>query len=533
MKRKLIKAISLLMTTIFVTGALAACGQDPVVEGTSSTQTAAASNTQNKKDTFTYAIAGDPQETINPITTSDRWGLTTLKMIYSPLFMNNADGVNWFLATDYSTTDNLTYTFHLRKDVKWSDGQPFTADDVVFTYDAMEKQDNLGWAYSQLVYNQGTVQVTKVDDYTVSFTFPFQTPTALEMLSQIFIMPKHIYENVTDFEHNDFNTKSVGTGPYKLVDYQAGSYLKFEANENYFAGKPEIKNIVFRIIEDSNTALLALQSKEVDAYQALPSEIKSIDLKKENLNSYSYGEGRIGYLMINANRVTDQNVRKAILFALNKDQMNQAAYLSKDYYETPYSFLPTSSQFYTADLEKYTQDDAKSQELLKQANATNLTLTLGYSESDKAQATQALLIQEQLKKAGITVNLASTDSTALSAAMKDKNNSYDMYLGGYIMGIDPDTFSSLFESNAAYNYMHYQNKDIDTLFEQGRNELDPEKRKEIYTKLQQAIADEATFYPIVSNNKILVIDKRIQGIEKAKLVPVYTFEDTSYLSIAN
>lgn len=140
--------------------------------------------------------------------------------------MNNADGINWFLATDYSVSDdNLTYTFKLRDDVKWSDGEPFTADDVVFTYEAMEQEDNLGWAYSQLVYDQGTVKVEKVDDYTVSFTFPFVTPTAIEMLSQIFIMPEHIYKDVTDFEHNDYNMNSVGTGPYKLVDYQSGSYL--------------------------------------------------------------------------------------------------------------------------------------------------------------------------------------------------------------------------------------------------------------------------------------------------------------------
>lgn len=84
---------------------------------------------------------GDPTETVNVITTSDRWGLSTVKMIYSPLYMNNADGINWFLAKDCEVSDdNKTYTFSLRDDVKWSDGEPFTADDVVFTYEAMEKK---------------------------------------------------------------------------------------------------------------------------------------------------------------------------------------------------------------------------------------------------------------------------------------------------------------------------------------------------------------------------------------------------------
>ena len=349
MKEKISKMLSLLTATALAVGTLtlSACGRDPVVEDSNSSAASDTASSTSKDDTFTYAIAGDPGETVNVITTSDRYGLSTIKMIYSPLYMNNADGINWFLATDYSVSDdNLTYTFNLRDDVTWSDGEPFTADDVVFTYEEMEKEENVGWAYSQLVYNEGTVKVTKVDDYTVSFTFPFQTPTAVEMLSQIFIMPEHIYKDVTDYEHNDYNMNSVGTGPYKLVDYQAGSYLRFEANESYFKGTPSIKNIVFRIIENSDTAILALQSGEIDAYSATPSEVEKLDMDQNNLTAYTYTEGRVGYMMINCNRVPDQKVRQAIFYALDKKAMNDAAFLSDEYYLTPNTFLPTNSQFY-------------------------------------------------------------------------------------------------------------------------------------------------------------------------------------------
>ena len=207
--KRITKLASVVALTVVLAASLMACGgKDPVAEDdskTASDKSTAATETSGK-DTFTYAISGDPTETVNVITTSDRWGLSTVKMIYSPLYMNNADGINWFLAKDCEVSDdNKTYTFSLRDDVKWSDGEPFTADDVVFTYEAMEKEENLGWAYSQLVYDQGAVKVEKKDDYTVSFTFPFETPTAMEMLSQIFIMPEHIYKDVTDFEHNDYN----------------------------------------------------------------------------------------------------------------------------------------------------------------------------------------------------------------------------------------------------------------------------------------------------------------------------------------
>lgn len=554
MKGKFTKALALLAATAMLVTSLTACGKDPVVQETKApdAQTQAADNgngetkgTQGGDDaqtsgstasdgTFTYAIAGDPNETVNVITTSDRYGLTTVKMIYSPLYMNNADGINWFLATEYSVSDdNLTYTFKLRDDVTWSDGEKFTADDVVFTYEEMEKEENLGWAYPQLVYPEGTVKIEKVDDYTVSFTFPFATPTAIEMLSQVFIMPEHIYKDVQDFEHNEYNMNSIGTGPYQLVEYQTGSYLKFEANESYFKGTPAIKNVVFRIIENSDTAILALQNGEVDAYQATPQEVSKLDLDASNLQTFSYSEGRVGYLMFNCNKVTDENVRKALLYALDKKPMNDAAFGSEEFYLTPYTFLPLNSQFYSDNVEKYEQDIEKSKQMLEDAGVSGLKLKLGYISSDNVQSTQALFIQEQLAEVGVTVELAGGDGTAVSNAMKDPNNEYDMYLGGYIMGIDPDTFASLFEADAAYNYMYYKGYDkINELFAQGRAEMDESKRKEIYADLQAEIQNTGAFYPIISNNKILVINKRIQGVEEAGLVPVYTFEDTSYLKLA-
>ena len=545
MKKSFSKAFALFVAAALAASSLAGCGKDPVVEDTTTAASSAAStgestggdsgeSTSASSGTFTYAIGGDPTESVNVITTSDRWGLTTVKMIYSPLYMNNADGINWFLATDYSVSeDGMTYTFTLRDDVVWSDGEPFTADDVVFTYTEMEQEENLGWAYSQLVYNEGTVAIEKVDDYTVSFTFPFATPTAIEMLSQIFIMPEHIYKDVEDYEHNDYNMNSVGTGPYKLVEYQPGTYLRFEANDSYFKGQPGIGTIVFQIIENADTAVMALQNGEIDAYQVTPTEAQRIDLEACNLSSYSYTEGRVGYMMINCNRVTDEKVRKAILYALDKQTMNDAAFLSDEYYLTPYTFLPLNSQFYSEDVEKYERDLDKTAQLLAEAGVSDLTLRLGYSASDTIQSTQALLIQEQLQEAGITVELVSSDATALSTQMQNPDNDYDMYLGGYIMGIDPDTFASLFESGAGYNYMYYtEYSEINDLFAQGRAEQDMEKRKEIYAQLQAAIQDTGAFYPICSNNKILLISNRIQGVEEAGLVPVYTFEDTYYLSVA-
>ena len=541
MKKNFMKRAGILLAAVMVLGGLTACGgKDPAAEGTTAvsgssagageTTAEAAKPSEGGESTFTYAIAGDPGANVNVITTSDRFGLMTLKMIYSPLYMYNADGINYFLAKSIDTSDdNLSYTMHLRDDVKWSDGEKFTADDVVFTFEAMEKEENAGWAYSQLVYKEGAVKIEKVDDYTVKLTMPFVNSAAVEMFSQIFIMPKHVYENVTNFENNDVNTKPVGTGPYVMSEYSAGSYVKFTKNENYFLGAPSIDNIVYRIIENENTAMTAIQSGEVDAWIGTPAQVAQMNLDSANLTVYPYQEGRVAYMMINAARVQNEDLRKAILYALDKKAIADAALLSSDYYDLPWSFMPPNSKFFTEDVEKYEQNLEKSKEYLAASGVQKPELNLAYSGSDTLQSTSALLVQEQLEKAGFKVTLSGIDSKALSQQMKDKNNTYDMYFGGYIMGIDPDTFSSLFETGAAYNYMYYDQPEINEMFAQGRKETDETKRKEIYTNIQKKIQDTACFYPLYSNKRLLVVSKNVSGIDAAKLVPVYTFEDTSKL----
>ena len=553
MKKTWKKLLALTLSMGLAAGSLAACGgKDPVVEtepqqttsaaaggvNVGAAETSAEGESQGTEgasaggSTFTYAIGGDPGANVNVITTGDRFGLMTIKMVYSPLCMYNADGINWFLAESVDTSDdNMTYTFHLRDDVVWSDGEPFNADDVVFTYEAMEDPNNAGWAYSQLVYDQGATKIEKIDDYTVAFTLPFASAGSLEMLCNIFIMPEHLYKDVTDFENNDINTKPVGTGPYVMAEYSPGSHVKFEANDTYFLGRPDIDTFVFQIVENSNTAMMAIQSGEIDAWVATPAEVAQMDLEGNNLTTYAYSEGRVAYMAINVKQIPDEKVRKAIFYALNTKDINDAVYLSEDNYLTPTSFLPPISQFYTENVETYETDVDKAKELLKEAGAEGLKVTLTYSGSDSAQTTQATLIQQQLAQAGITCELNGMDSTAMFAQLDEPDNDIQMFLNGYIMGIDPDTFYPLFAVDGVYNRSRHEYAELDELFKRGRETMDGDERFAIYEELQQVLQEKAFFYPLASNNRLLVVNKRVGGVDEAGLVPVYTFEDTSKLTL--
>lgn len=482
-----------------------------------------------KTDTFTYGIDGDPGNSVNVITTGDRYGLMEIKALYSPLYMYNADKIEYFLAESITPSeDKLTYTAKLRKDVKWSDGEKFTADDVVFTYNEMLKEKNAGWAYSQLIFNGKPVKVEKVDDYTVNFIIPEVSAPAIELLGNIFIMPKHVYDGETNFENSEKNAKPVGTGPYKLDEYKAGQYVKFVKNDNYFLGEPKINNVIFRIIPDANTAKLAIKNGEINALSVQSSELK--DVESENLKTYTYDEGRVAYMVLNSKspKLQNEDVRKAIFYALNRKDIINASFGSEEYAKEAYTFLPNESKYHTNDVEKYDYNQEKAKELLAKSGVSGLKLKLGYTGNNVPNQKQGAIIQQNLKAIGIDVELAGGESAAITQKMKDPNSDYDMFLGGYIMGIDPDTFNSLFIPGAT-NYSHFENNKLVELFNAGRVENDEAKRKEIYNQVQKQIQADGYFYPMLENKRILVMSSNVDGVKDAALVPVYTFEDMSKL----
>ena len=163
--------------------------------------------------------------------------------------------------------ETLTYTFHLEEGVKWHDGVEFTAEDVKFTIQAIMDPEN----GSENAPNYEDVeQITVVDPYTVSFRLSAPNYAFLEYMTMA-ILPKHLLEG-EDMQQSDFFRAPVGTGPYKLAQWDEGQAIILEKNEDYFAGAAKIDRIIFKIVADDNVKALQLRSGELDLSQVTPKD---------------------------------------------------------------------------------------------------------------------------------------------------------------------------------------------------------------------------------------------------------------------
>ena len=524
------RIISLLLVLVMALS-LAACGSSaPAATEAPKTDAAApaapAATEAPKaevKDTFTYVASSDMGNVLNYLTADDRVLLTLSSIINDGLFALLPDGSYDFCVAESfePSADGLTYTMTLKDGLKWSDGEALTVEDVIFTFDTYLAQNP-----GALSVGGVSVVLNQVDEKTVDFVLPAPLASFPEDVADVPMLAKHVFEGKSlDMDLTNPATV-VGCGPYKFVEYASGQYYKMVRNENYHGEPAKIENLVLQIITNDETAKAALMTGAVDAWVGSAQNMEG--LEAFNVNAYS--EGRVAYIRLSriSPNLQDKDVRKAIFYAINRDDILTAAYSSLDYATPSVSFLPKTNGYYTEDLEQYTHDVAKAQELLAGKNVP--TLKLCYVGTDAAQTTQATVIQAQLKAVGINVELCGIEQAAYMVTAYDNDDTtYDMYLGGYIMTIDPAGFDGLF---ATGKMMNFNDANLDAMFEEGKAITDTAERQAVYTKIQQYVADQALFYPFGTNLRLLITNPALQGLDDAVLVPIHTMNNFGNLYYA-
>jgi len=502
---------------------------------------------------FTEGVVGTPKY-INPLLANDT-DSDLAELVYSGLMKYDSEGkLDYDLAKSYNISDDgLTYTFTLRDNLKWHDGQPLTADDVIFTILTAQNAD---FGSPQIVNWLG-VDVSKTDDKTVVFKLKNKYAQFLNN-TILGILPKHIWENfkASAFGLSDFNIKPIGSGPYKFSKVRRDSSgniisLELASFDKYYAGRPYISKITFRIYDSEDSLIAGYNANEIDELGSVSSQnIKSIRLASQ-LNIDKLKLPRYFAIFFNQSKskpLSDKNVRMALAYATDKNEiLKNVLDGNGTIVDSPMLpgilNIPDSAPKYGFDLNnakkilddsgwKYSETDKVREKAApavknKKTTAEPEKLSIGLITPNSPELVSvANLIKTQWEALGAQVNLNILSPSELTQARK--NRDYDALLFGEILNLDPEPFSFWHSSqrkDPGLNLALYDNKDADKLLEDARQSLDVSTRLAKYNDFQKIVATNIPAIFLYSPYYIYPQSAKIRGNDSSLIfVPSNRFD---------
>jgi peptide/nickel transport system substrate-binding protein len=477
-------------------------------------------------------------DTLNPAVTQTTNGqfIAYPLICESMLHTNNYTlALDPMLAESYEVSpDQLTYTFHLRHDVKWHDGVPFTAEDVKFTFDKiMDPKDDTAPVRSYFT----TVKSCDVlDPYTIRFVTSERYFKTLEVLGTFLqIVPKHVFAHGNpSFDKNEYGRHPIGTGPYKFVRWDTGARIVLERNDDYWGGPTHYpKRLVFEIIEEPYVAAQLLKKGDIDAIDHITPiqwvrEMKDSRSMK-HLRQIVYPYPAYNYLGFNLRDplFQDIRVRHAIDLLVPRQKILDQVYL-KDYGTEASGWDPPGDINYNHDVQPTPLDPALAQQLLTEAGWKNdhgdgilykdgkpFSFTLLYPSGNANGEKVCELIQESLRGAGIDVHLDRQEFAQLIDRVNEWK--FQATLQGWSTDVNGDP-SQIFGGSEAdvkksSNFIGYKSAVADKLMAEARLEYDPQKRAAIYHHLQQIIHDDYPVCFLFNPRQILIVSDRYENVK--------------------
>lgn len=400
------------------------------------------------------------------------------------------------LATKWEKSeDSMEYTFYLRDDVKWHDGTPFTAKDVVYTVQrGIETQNG---NYPKVSHAEA------IDDYTVKFVM--LEPNSLVMDKQ-WIGDSAV---IKDGSGDTISTTVNGTGPYKVKEWRIGEHLIMEANPDYWGEVPEMKEIKLVCYPEGSARLMAVQAGDVDIATIPAANVKGA-MEDENLNVVSGPGTYLRYLAFNHGNeyLSNKLVRQAISHAINKEDVLTAALEGLGV--TADALIPTTVGGHNDAITGYEYDVEKAKALLAEAGYPDgFEIELTYTSP--GYDTYAQIIQSNLKEVGITVKLDGKESAA--ANEKINGGQHQMALTGRGAS-DGNYYVTIMHSSHLTDGRNQLNMS-DPAIDEVLNKVfvtDGEERIAVYKEAQQIAHDEAVIVPLVVANSYYAANKNIEGL---------------------
>lgn len=422
-------------------------------------------------------------------------------MLDSLTHYNNETGeVEPSLATEWSTEDNgKSYTFSLRDDVTFHNGEAFKASDVVFTFYRMEGTTSCNSVFAMIESVEAT------DDYTVVITLNdanVDWPYMMTLPTAAILSEKACADDPVD-------GPAVGTGPWMLDSYEFGNFTKLVAYEENWRGAPNAKSFTFKYVPDDSARLIALQNGEIDICQD-PSNIELGVVEDDpNLDLISYQGGSLTYFAFNtqAEPANDENLRKAVAYGIDVDSLIAVA--AEGYGTKGTSFWGWNEYGYY-DCGGYERDIEKAKEYLAKSYP-NGGATLEISISGSTRKTIAEMIQSQLKEVGIEVSINELDSAGISTSTTNGEHQSCIYGMGF--NVFGDDVRRILQPGSAVNKAHYDSDEVMNLLDEAIGEMDDASRKAMYQEIQEIIYEEVPYIPIYFADGFIAAKKGTGGID--------------------
>jgi peptide/nickel transport system substrate-binding protein len=425
--------------------------------------------------------------------------------------------------------DGLSWTFKLIQNAKWHDGQPFTSDDVKFTYDTVM---NAKGVRSRVGHDRVDTLETP-DEYTVVIKLkeayaPFQLVWTQGTTA---VIPKHILDG-KDLLTDPFNTSApVGTGPFKFVEHVGGDHLTVERNPDYHGTVAKVDRIVLQVIPELPTLFGRLKTGEIDVidYQGIPPD-QFQEGDQADYVEFTYPSSYVEFIYFNNGKpwFQDKRVKQALYHAIDVDTIIDTIYYGTQ--PKTLTYLSPAHWAYNGEVTTYPFDLDKANALLDEAgwakgsdgirenNGVKLAFTNSTTAGNTAREAAQQIIQQDWKKIGVSMEIKNMPA-AVVWGNYTTNSEFDTLMVAWNDAIssDPDCTSRLHsqfiprEAGTGANYVQFKNADADALMEQGAAELDQAKRTDIYRQLQALLAEELPWAPMFNNTNLFGRRSNIQG----------------------
>jgi peptide/nickel transport system substrate-binding protein len=505
-------------------------------------------DTPKRGGTLVVRMYSEPPS-LNKITDSDY--ATTLMLdrkVYESLAELDADRhpdypLKPLLAESWSVSeDGLTFTFKVRRGVRWHDGRPFSGKDVVATIEKILDPKVRAMHLRNQFELLESVRTAPGDDFTVVANYREPYFLALRSLATLPIYPKHLLDEAGDMLKHPIHRAPVGTGPFRFEQWITADRITFVRHEDYWGRKAWLDRIVYRLVENPTVAFQLLQQGQFDLYLMLQpaqwvKEMPKVESLRENYHRVRFFHPNYAWIGWNTRRpfFADRNVRLAMTYLMDREGMRRSFLYGLD--------RPTTCHFYSESsscdpsLEPRPYDPELAVRLLDESgwvdsdgdgirdrDGVPFRFTFLITSSSVFLGKLAPYLQQELRKVGIAMDIKRVEWALFTQMLREQEFDVCSLLWGNT-DVVSDPFQIWHSSQAASgsNYISYANPELDRLIEEARRELDDERRSALYRRLGRILYDENPYTFLYTRPSLDAVKKNVRGLRPA--VPWYDLED--------